>query len=147
MICSGIKKIDHIKKYGRLNENVYEISLSFIIERVVFFLDDLNKEKIDLQVVIEKRGKKEDRKLNRHFQRVKSQGTYYVSSQRISNYNFGFHFREKKDNINGLQLADLIAYPVARYIIDPERANPAFELIQSKFYQKSGKKFGLKIFP
>ncbi len=38
----------------------------------------------------------------------------------------------KKENINGLQLADLIAYPIARYIIEPERANPSFEIFKNK---------------
>lgn len=147
IICSAIRKEYHIKRYGRLNNNVYEIALSFIVERSVFFLDTLNEDKLNVQVVIEKRGKKEDQELNRHFQRIKSQGTYFVNSARIETNGFGFHFRNKKDNINGLQLADLIAYPVARFVIDPERANPAFDLIEAKFYKRSGKRFGLKIFP
>lgn len=127
---------------------MYDFSLSLIIERTVFSLDSLNSAgKLNLQVVIEKRGKREDRELSRHFQKVKSQGTYYVNKERIDSYGFGFHFRDKKDNINGLQLADLVAYPIARYVIDPERANPAFDLIDPKFYRQEGKRFGLKIFP
>ena len=48
---------------------------------------------------------------------------------------------------NYLQLADLVAYPVARFVIEPKRANPAFDLVESKIYEKGGKRYGLKIYP
>ena len=76
-----------------------------------------------------------------------SRGTAYVSSLRLSNYSLSISFKDKKENINGLQLADLTAYPIARYVIEPERANTAFELISSKIYSKNGKRYGLKIYP
>ena len=44
-------------------------------------------------------------------------------------------------------LADLIAYPIARYILEPDRINPSFEAFKNKFYEKAGKRYGLKIFP
>ena len=56
-------------------------------------------------------------------------------------------FKSKKENINGLQLADLVAYPTARYVIEPNRANPAFEVFKDKIYTKNNKRYGLKIFP
>ena len=70
-----------------------------------------------------------------------------MSAARLTDYKLSIVFREKRENINGLQLADLIAYPVARYVIDQERANPAFEIIEPKIYAKGGKRYGLKIFP
>ncbi|WP_070138422.1 DUF3800 domain-containing protein [Crocinitomix algicola] len=147
IIASAINKNRYIKQYGRLGNDVYELSLSFIIERAVFYLDSLNKNRIELNIVIEKRGKKEDRQLHEHFQRLLARGTGFVSSERLKNYNIDIDFKDKRDNINGLQLADLIAYPVARYVIDPKRANPSFEVFQQKFYSKNGKRYGLKIFP
>jgi hypothetical protein len=45
------------------------------------------------------------------------------------------------------KLADLTAYPIARHVIEPKRANPAFEIIENKFYEKNGTRYGLKIFP
>ncbi len=53
----------------------------------------------------------------------------------------------KNKNINGLQLADLVAYPIARYVIAPKRVNLAFEIIAKKIYAKNGKRYGLKIYP
>ena len=76
-----------------------------------------------------------------------SRGTGYVDPERLRDVNLEIHFRNKTENINGLQLADLVAYPTARYVIDPKRANPAFDIVASKIYSKNGKRYGLKIFP
>nr|WP_245441747.1 DUF3800 domain-containing protein [Rhizobium leguminosarum] len=57
---------------------------------------------------------------------------------------------DKKHNSTGLQVADLIAHPIARHVIKPDQPNRAYELIESKF-RKSGRGqihgYGLKIFP
>ena len=50
-------------------------------------------------------------------------------------------------NIIGTQMADLAAYPIARYVLDRKKPNPAYEAIKAKFYQGSGLVRGLKIFP
>lgn len=147
IISSAINKDKYIKLYGRLSDDVYEISLSFIIERAVFYLDDFASNVNALNVIIEKRGSKEDQKLNDHFNSLLSRGTGFVKPIRIKNYNSNCKFQHKKEDVAGLQVADLIAYPIARYVLDPERANPAFDLLASKFYSKNKKRFGLKIFP
>jgi hypothetical protein len=53
----------------------------------------------------------------------------------------------KSDDIIGLQIADLIAYPVTRHILDPDAANPAFEIIKENIYTEKDKLYGLKILP
>ena len=125
---------------------MYELALSFIIERAVFFLDDIPGVH-EIEIVIERRGKREDKKLDEHFQRLMARGTGYVNAQRFANYKLKISFNSKKENIIGLQLSDLVAYPIARYVIDPDRANPAFDLVESKIYRNGGKRYGLKIFP
>jgi len=147
IITSAIQKDNYIKRYGRLSNDVYEIALSFIIERTVFLIDDLPDYNKILEIIIEERGKKEDKKLYEHFQNLLSRGTGYVDSKRLAEYCLSITFLNKKQNVNGLQLADLVAYPIARYVIDRERANPAYDLLESKIYSKNGKKYGLKIFP
>ena len=145
IISSVIQKDEYIKKYGRLG-NVYSISLSFIIERTIFYLDSLNQS-IELEIIVEKRGKLEDNELLRHYNEVYPVGTGYVSPERIHSYSTRLRFRSKKDNINGLQLSDLVAYPIARYSIEPNRVNLSFDIIESKFYKQNGKRYGLKQFP
>lgn len=59
-------------------------------------------------------------------------------------------FLTKAYNENGLQLADLVAYPVARWVIKPRQPNRAFDILQSKFYRDSTGKvsgYGIKVFP
>lgn len=147
VIASAIDKEKYIRQYGKLSNDVYELALSFIIERAVFYLDDQSEPNKELEIVIEKRGPKEDKKLGEHFQRLIARGTGYVNAERLKYLHLKITFRDKKENINGLQLADLLAYPTARYILEPKRANPAFENFENKFYTKNGKKYGLKTFP
>jgi len=66
-------------------------------------------------------------------------GTFYVTPERLKGYNIKVEFRDKRQNVNSLQISDLIAYPIARYCMDKKRANPAFEIIKSKIYSKGGK--------
>ena len=146
IIAAGIRKDRYIHKYGKLSNDVYEMSLSFIIERAVFLLDDIPGEKV-LTIIIEKRGGKEDKNLASHFHKLKARGTGFVSADRIKALKMNIIFKDKKDNVNGLQLSDLIAYPVATYLINPARANPAYDLIKKNFYRKYGKTYGLKVFP
>tara|TARA_R110002020_G_scaffold400024_1_gene610100 strand:- start:454 stop:1188 length:735 start_codon:yes stop_codon:yes gene_type:complete len=147
IFASAIRKIEYIQRFGKLSNDVYELALSFIIERSVFYLDSLGIKNSELEVIIEKRGKKEDKRLEEHFQRLLSRGTGYVSEERLNAYGVRISFKSKKENINGLQLADLAAYPSARHVIEPNRANPAFDLIYPKFYRQHGKVYGLKIYP
>ncbi len=147
IISSAINKDKYIKRYGRLSNDVYEISLSFIIERAIFYLDDVAYADKELSTVIERRGGKDDHKLRNHFQNILSRGTGYVDAKRIRDYKTSIEFKSKSDDIAGLQVADLIAYPIARYVLDPDRANPAFDILSSKFYSKNRKRYGLKIFP
>lgn len=146
IICSAIDKISFIKKYGKLEDDVYEIALSFILERTIFCLDEF-KDCKSLEIIIEKRGKKEDAKLSNHLNKLKQVGTFYVDTDRMKKYAIKQIFLDKRQNSNGLQVSDLLAYPIAKKIIFPEGVNISFELIKDKFYTKNGKSYGLKVFP
>lgn len=139
-------KTAFIVQFGKLQDDVYEVALSFVIEQAVMALKKWETE-TNLAIVIERRGKKEDKRLDDHFQRLLGKGTGKVSAKEIAAYEPTFTFRNKDENINGLQLADLVAYPIARYVIEPNRANPAFEVLEPKIYCADGALEGLKLFP
>lgn len=147
IIASAIDKAKYINTYGRLSNDVYELALSFIIERAVFSLDEVVSPDKRLEVVIEKRGRKENKQLEEHFQRLLSRGTSFVTAERLHELSPKIMFRDKRENINGLQLADLTAYPIARYVIEPKRVNLSFDILKEKIYTRKGKRYGLKIFP
>jgi Protein of unknown function (DUF3800) len=146
IIASAIQKDRFIEQFGKLQDDVYEVALSFVIEQAVMALRNSGTA-TSLDIVIERRGKREDKQLDDHFQRISGKGTGKLTSDEIAAFNPSFSFRDKKENINGLQLADLVAYPVARYVIEPQRANPAFDVLQPKIYRTDGGLDGLRIYP
>jgi len=146
IVSCSILKEPYIRKYGRLSD-VYGLSLSYIIERTVFFLDSLNIKEIELYTYAEKRGKKEDMALLKYYNEVSDRGTYFVSSSRIKTYFKSFEFKDKRDNIIGLQITDLAAYPITRHVLDNHFVNYAFDILETKIYTQNGKQHGLKIFP
>lgn len=144
IIASAIRKNEFIEKFGRLHDDVYEIALSFIIEQAVTILDGSGD---SLSIVLENRGQKEDKQLDNHFQKLCAKGTGKISPEQFCDVSPTFTFRNKKENINGLQLADLVAYPIARYVIEPERANPSFDVLSPKIYRVGEQLAGLVLYP
>ncbi len=146
IVCCSILKEPYIRQYGRLND-VYGQSLSYIMERTVFYLDNFANNSIHLTTIVECRGKKEDKALLDYYNKVSDRGTYWVTSARIRNYFKEFEMRRKSDNLIGLQIADLVAYPITRHVLDGDAINLAFDVIKENIYQKDGKLYGMKVFP
>lgn len=147
LIGAGINKEDFIKKYGKAAKDPYNISLSFIVERLIFCLDNNQN---SVEIIIEKRGKKEDQQLQNHYNSISDRGTYYVKPERLKAKITSFKFCHKKENIIGLQAADLCAYPLARHILNSEEPYIPFKLIEKKIYCSHDGKldgYGLKMFP
>jgi hypothetical protein len=146
IIASAIQKDRFIEQFGKLQDDVYEVALSFVIEQAIMALKRKDEE-ATLSIIIEKRGKREDKKLDDHFQRIVGKGTGRLSAEEIAKHSPTFTFKNKKENINGLQLADLVAYPIARFVIEPNRANPAFDVLEPNIYRTDGGLEGLRIYP
>jgi hypothetical protein len=124
--------------------NPYHLALSFGLEGIYSFLKDKQQTTRKTHIVFECRGKKEDKDLELEFRRVCD------GQNKWGALPFDIVFADKKTNSCGLQLADLIARPIGRYMIDPNQDNRAYSLIEGKFYCDSdGNKndFGLKCFP
>jgi hypothetical protein len=149
IIGAGINKEEHIKKYGKSASDPYSLALSFIIERLVFCLDKIGPVST-VNILVEERGKKEDQQLLSHFNSTMDMGTYYVSSERLKKKITKFGFHSKRENIIGLQIADLCAYPLARSILNPDEPYIPFDVIKNKVYSNKIGEYdgwGLKVFP
>lgn len=70
-----------------------------------------------------------------------------MGAERFQARQFQLEFIPKVANIVGTQLADLIAYPVARYALNPMQPNPAFALIEPKLCRRHGQRIGLAVYP
>ncbi len=95
-------------------------------------------------VIFECRGKKEDKKLDLEFRRICD------GQNNWGELPFDIIFADKKTNSCGLQLADLVARPLGRYVLNPKQDNRAYYIIEKKIYRDAlGKKegVGLKYFP
>lgn len=146
IICCAILKEPYIRQYGKLND-VYGQSLSFIMERTVFYLDGLNNPEIELTTIIEKRGKREDATLLAYYNSLYDRGTYWVNAERIKSYFKSFQMKAKNEDVIGLQVADLVAYPITRHILDEKAVNLSFDIIKSNIYTRDAKLYGIKVFP
>jgi len=149
LLGSGIDKRKHIKKYGKGAKDPYALSLSFIIERLIFYLDASDKN-AQVKILAEERGRKEDQMLLSHFNTIADRGTFYITPARLKQKVKGLSFHNKYDNITGLQVADLCAYPLARHLLHPKEPYIPFTIIEKKIYTSKKAKYmgwGLKVFP
>ena len=149
IIGAGIDKEEHIKKYGKSANDPYSLALSFVIERLIFCLDKIASDST-VAILVEERGRKEDQSLLSHFNSIMDMGTYYVSSERLKKRITKFGFHSKRENVTGLQIADLCAYPLARSILSPDEPYIPFNIIRPKIYcneQGEYDGWGLKVFP
>jgi len=145
LIGAFIRKQRHKERYGERAAHPYELAITFALERLLPLLENVGQSEI--RIVAESRGRREDDELQLSFLQVINEGTGYVSSDRFRRINFRLEFRKKGSNLIGTQMCDLAAYPTARYILNKDRPNPAYEIVKEKFYRGLGLVRGLKVFP
>lgn len=132
------------------SSNPYHIALGICLETLREFLTEKGQDALKTHVVVECRGKKEDSELELEFRRICD-----GSNPTNRTLPFDVVFADKKTNLTGLQLADLVARPVGLNYIRPQQPNQAFEILKQKFFcdggrNKVGEKYenvGLKVYP
>lgn len=143
IIASVIDKNALKASYGAPG-NPYALAMTFCLERTYLHLNGLGCSGGRLWLVFEERGHKEDNELELEFRRAcASNATRQVLP-------FEILFAKKASNSSGLQLADLVAHPIGRHVLDPKSGNRAFDVVEMKLRRSSSgqvKNYGLKIFP
>jgi len=125
--------------------NLYNIAMRLGLERLHVLLEAEGQHDFETMVVFEARGKKEDAELELEFRRV-CDGLNSLNLK----LSFNCIIKSKLANSGGLQLADLIARPIGRKVINPAQENRAFEIIETKLAQdpdSKEKNWGLKLYP
>lgn len=145
VVSCSILKEPYIRQFGKFND-IYGQSLSFLIERSIFYLDDVS-DNANMHIIAEMRGKQQDQSLLNYYNRLRDVGTHWVTPERLQSHIRKFDFLSKKQNVTGLQLADLIAYPITQHLLYPDRVNFAYDIIKDNIYESEGKKLGLKVIP
>jgi hypothetical protein len=122
--------IDKEKLRVRYEEpaNPYHIGMSFGLERLYRHLAGLGCRGGTTHVLFERRGAKEDLEAELEFRRICD--GHNATRQRLP---FEIVMSDKRCNSAGLQLADLVARPIGRKVIDPAQPNRAYDILERKF--------------
>lgn len=107
--------------------NPYHLALTFGLARLQQFMIE-RKQQGSTYLIFESRGKKEDDELELEFHRV--------SERAIADGKpLGFRIRLAHKHVNscGLQIADMIARPIGRKVMNPLQENRAYAIIEQKF--------------
>ena len=129
VVACAIRKDKHLSRYGVAALDPYLLSLDVLVER---FCLDVGKVAGGGVIVAEKRDPTLDRQLDLAWLNLKIQGTRYLQANHIDERIQGLNLRSKRDNIAGLQLADLVVSPIGRHVLGkPDRED--WRIVAEKF--------------
>ncbi len=134
VLISAVVDKARLSRSEGATSNPYHIALGICLEAMREFLAEKGQDRLKTHVVVECRGKKEDAELELEFRRIcdgDNPGNRVLP--------FDVVFADKKTNLTGLQLADLVARPVGLNYIRPQQVNQAFELLKKKFFCDGGR--------
>ncbi len=147
VIAAAINKTKLKGQYGRPT-NPYHLCLQFILERAVMYLGRSNQK---MMFRIESRETHNDQKLSEIYEHFRSNSHRLFDKNEIQLKLADLSFNQKTQNIAGMQIADLVAYPIGKWVLDSTRENKAFTIIEKKLHRKPRTNiylnYGLKVFP
>jgi hypothetical protein len=144
LVASVIDKRLYKERYPQ-PANPYHVAMGFGLERIFLHLRELGCRTGTTHLLFERRGQKEDGELELEFRRV-CEGQNAMAAR----LPFEIVMADKKCNSAGLQLADLVARPIGRKVLDPAQPNRAFDILAEKLRRSRRgqvRGWGLKVFP
>lgn len=121
--------------------NPYEVALLFCLERALAVLCARGERGKRAHVIFESRGRQEDAELELEFRRICDHGSSWGYRRTdFRQLEFAHLFVDKRSNSTGLQLADLVARPLALRHLRPGQPNRAVQALD-------GKVLNFKVFP
>ena len=146
--AAHINKVNHVRQYDN-PASPYELCMNFLLERIMMNIG-VNKRCV---VVLESRGKNEDRELLKQIKFLLDHGNQYNSAESFSKI-CGVYFNPKwsqeaqcQKSYWALEMADVCSYPIYKHFAHGQ-SDKAFEVVSAKFKNYPyywG--FGLKTFP
>lgn len=149
--CKIISVTIDLEQYIFKNEQVpiYDKAFDLLLERYIY----ATKNKKKGIIMLESRGKSDDKILLGHIQNIINQkGTEHIKSKELKEKIKGVYFNPKwysghSSTFAGLEIADLFSYPIYS-TIKLKKRHPSFNVIEPKIdcypeYQKKG----IKIYP
>ena len=119
VIACAIRKRDLLKRHGARVRDPYSLSLRVVAERMCIAVGG---ESSGGAIIAESRGRALDRELELVWESLRLEGTNYCKAETIRENIVDFQIKSKKENIAGLELADLVVSPIGRHVIGkPDR--------------------------
>lgn len=146
IIATAINKIEYANRY-KDPADPYNLSFRFIIERAIMHLGRSSENMI---MRVESREGHNDKQLATVFEDFRSRGNLkFIKPEEVQQKLVDLSFNQKSQNIVGHQIADLVAYPIGRWVLDKTKENKSFSIIEKKIHNKNGEyiNYGLKIVP
>lgn len=146
VVACAIRKDLHLSRYGMAALDPYLMSLDVLVER--FCMEVGDREGGGL-VVAERRDPTLDHELELAWLNLKIQGTRYLQAKQIERRIMAMNLRDKKANLAGLQLADLVVTPIGRKVLG-KTVKEDYQIIERKFrcnYQGRVEGYGLVVLP
>lgn len=149
LVACVIMKNKHFTKYGLEAKDPYLLSFDNLVNRLVF---DLNGDQKG-NIVAESRNSVLDNQLEIAYLTARVEGTNKVQAAEIKlKLESSISFKQKSDNVAGLQIADMVASPIARHFLGkPERVGHqlSYESVFGKVRSIKGRweNVGITIFP
>ena len=127
----------------------YALCVDLLLERVVHCL--LARDDAHAQVVAESRNRLENAKVQLEYQRLQIEGTA-LHADTWFRYQLAPHirFRDKTDNVAGLQIADILLRAVMEKLNDPDSSPLRWPIAERMFYRdvhSNAGDWGLTVFP
>lgn len=156
LITVVIDKKEHNDRYSTWKYDPYHYCMAILLERYVMLLE---RKGIVGDVMAESRGGKEDRRLKDSFSRLHSEGTNYISAVQLQKRLTSKQLKVKKKAVNvpGLQLADLVAHPSRREILEEKSlivkeagkllGDRIISVLKEKYDSNNGTIYGKKVLP
>jgi len=114
VVACVIRKDDYLSRFGLAALDPYLISLDILVEIFCFDVGDVLS---GGTIVAERRDPTLDRGLELAWSNLKIQGTRRIQGRVVRERLSDLRLLDKKENVAGLQLADLVVSPIGRYVL------------------------------
>ena len=137
IVACAVRKPELVAQFGIAADDPYMFSLHVLVER---FCDALGDEFDAGFVCAEKRGSSLDRDLLQAWERVRTRGINALSANAVDSRIVGLDLRDKRANLAGMQLADLVVTPIGRRLVgtSPKPNRVQWAVVERKLRRVGG---------
>lgn len=145
VIACAIKKDAHLKQYASRAADPYTYSLEVVVERFVHVIGNVEHGGM---IFAEKRRPDLDHELEMTWRKLREEGCSYADAAKVDGRIIDLSLKDKRVNMVGLELADLVVSPIGRAVIGKPKQQD-WDIVESKLRRvgKTYMGYGLKILP